>query len=139
MTNIRYKNCSESSALGKLQEVKEHWESETVGTRYSISETRKQFYAEIRQARYELEPFIKSFADFEKSHSRFVICDFICPTKETRDIFQPDIVIFMDTIKKGRFEDTNKMFEDPKSVDFHINKWNETNHITIAKNILEHV
>jgi ubiquinone/menaquinone biosynthesis C-methylase UbiE len=65
LTNIRYKNCSESSALGKLQEVKEHWESETVGTRYSISETRKQFYAEIRQARYELEPFIKSFADFE--------------------------------------------------------------------------
>ena len=82
---------------------------------------------------------MKSFADFEKSHSRFVICDFICPTKETRDIFQPDIVIFMDTIKKGRFEDTNKMFEDPKSVDFHIKKWNETNHITIAKNILEHV
>lgn len=82
---------------------------------------------------------MKSFADFEKSHSRFVICDFICPTKETRDIFQPDIVIFMDTIKKGRFEDTNKMFEDPKSVDFHIKKWNETNHTTIAKNILEHV
>jgi hypothetical protein len=31
------------------------------------------------------------------------------------------------------------MFEDPKSVDFHIKKWNETNHTTIAKNILEHV
>lgn len=82
---------------------------------------------------------MKSFADFEKSHSRFVICDFICPTKETRDLFQPDIVIFMDTIKEGRFEDTNKIFEDPDSVDFHIKEWNETNHTTIANRILERV
>jgi adenylylsulfate kinase len=82
---------------------------------------------------------MKSFADFEKSHSRFVICDFICPTKETRDTFQPDIVVFMDTITEGRFEDTNKIFEDPDSVDFHIKEWNETNHTTIANRILESV
>ena len=67
MTSIRYKNCAESSALGKLQEVIEHWESETVGTRYSSSDTTKQFYAEIRKARYELEPFIRSFAEFESA------------------------------------------------------------------------
>ena len=54
-----------------------------------------------------------NLADFEKSHGRFVICDFVCPTKETRENFDADIVIWMDTIKEGRFEDTNKIFISP--------------------------
>lgn len=44
-----------------------------------------------------------------------VIVDFICPTKQTRDSFgKPDILIWMDTIAEGRFEDTNKLWEDPE-------------------------
>ena len=82
---------------------------------------------------------MKSFADFEKSHSRYVICDFICPTKATREIFYADILIWMDTIKEGEFEDTNKMFEEPSSIDFHIKEWNDTNHIDIANKILKNV
>jgi len=82
---------------------------------------------------------MKSFADFEKANSRFVICDFICPTKKTREIFEPDIVIWMDTIQKGAFEDTNRMFEHPENVDFHITKWNETNHEIIANKLLNNV
>ena len=40
-----------------------------------------------------------------------VIVDFVCPTPTTREAFgDPDILIWMDTIKEGRFEDTNKMF-----------------------------
>ena len=27
---------------------------------------------------------MKTFADFEKSNNRYVICDFVCPTAETR-------------------------------------------------------
>ena len=43
-----------------------------------------------------------------------VIVDFICPTNETRKSFgKPDILIWMDTITEGRFEDTNKMWESP--------------------------
>lgn len=43
-----------------------------------------------------------------------VIVDFVCPTKKTRDAFgKPDILIWMDRIKEGRFEDTNKLWEDP--------------------------
>jgi adenylylsulfate kinase len=30
---------------------------------------------------------MKTFADFEKSHGRFVICDFVCPTEATRENF----------------------------------------------------
>jgi adenylylsulfate kinase len=47
-----------------------------------------------------------------------VIVDFVCPTEATRHAFgKPDILIFMDTIQEGRFEDTNKMFTAPKEFD----------------------
>ena len=82
---------------------------------------------------------MKSIADFEKNHGRLVVCDFVCPTKETRENFSADIVIWMDTIKEGRYEDTNKLFQDPERVDFHIKEWNEHNHDDIAKEILKNV
>ena len=82
---------------------------------------------------------MKNLADFETSHNRFVICDFVCPTEETRNIFDPDILIWLDTIKEGRFEDTNKIFEEPSSYDFKIEEWNETNHITIAEELKNNV
>ena len=82
---------------------------------------------------------MKTFADFEKSNGRFVVCDFVCPTKETRENFEPDIVIWLDTISSGRFEDTNKIFQKPESVDFHVTEWNETNHIEIAEKLLKNV
>ena len=59
---------------------------------------------------------MRAFADFEKNVTgQTVICDFVCPLEEMRQIFAPDILIFMDTIKEGRFEDTNKLFERPKN------------------------
>tara|TARA_B100000242_G_scaffold16859_1_gene10386 strand:+ start:91 stop:501 length:411 start_codon:yes stop_codon:yes gene_type:complete len=82
---------------------------------------------------------MRVFADFEKEHGRFVVCDFVCPTKETRKNFDPDIVIWMDTINKGRFEDTNKIFQSPSKVDFHISEWNEHNHDDIARELLKNV
>ncbi|MBL6900193.1 MAG: adenylyl-sulfate kinase [SAR86 cluster bacterium] len=78
---------------------------------------------------------MKSVADFESAHNRIVICDFVCPTKETRNIFEADITIWLDTIEKGRFEDTNALFEPPQQVDFHIKEWNDHNHIDIAERI----
>ena len=82
---------------------------------------------------------MRTFADFEKSHGRFVVCDFVCPTKETRENFEPDIVIWMDTIDEGRFEDTNKLFEAPSKIDFHIKEWNDHNHKDVAEEILKSV
>ena len=80
---------------------------------------------------------MKVFADFEKSHGRFVVCDFVCPTKETRANFNADITIWMDKIYAGSFEDTNKIFEKPENVTYHITEWNEKNHINIAYEIKE--
>ena len=78
---------------------------------------------------------MKNLADFETFHNRFVICDFVCPTEETRNIFDAEILIWLDTIKKGRFEDTNKIFEEPSNCNFRIKEWNDTNHITIAEEL----
>ena len=78
---------------------------------------------------------MKSLADYESDNGRIVICDFICPTLQTRRMFNPDIVIWLDTIKEGRFEDTNKLFEEPDKVDFRITEWNDKNHINIAAEI----
>jgi adenylylsulfate kinase len=72
--------------------------------------------ARIRQAER-----MRNIADFEKSKGRRVICDFVCPTKETRETFDADYVIYLDTIKEGRFEDTNKMFESP--IGYEGNMW----------------
>ena len=80
---------------------------------------------------------MRVFADFEKENGRFVICDFVCPTVQTRKNFDADITIWMDTIKEGRFQDTNKIFVQPHNVDFHITEWNEKNHINIAHDIKE--
>lgn len=44
----------------------------------------------------------------------WAIADFICPTPNTRKAFGDCITIWVDTIKEGRFEDTNKMFVPPE-------------------------
>jgi len=48
------------------------------------------------------------------------IADFICPTPEARSLFPADYTIWVDTIKKGRFDDTNAMFVKPENYDFHV-------------------
>ena len=53
-----------------------------------------------------------------------VIVDFVCPTPETRKIFNPDFIIWMDTIEKGRFEDTNKLFIKPSKYDIRVTEKN---------------
>ena len=55
-----------------------------------------------------------------KSEGHNVIADFICPTPEARSLFPADYVIWVDTIKEGRFDDTNKMFVKPEKYDFHV-------------------
>lgn len=88
--------------------------------------------ARIRQARRMM-----NVADYEKGCGRTVICDFVCPTDLTRFIFDADVTIWMNTIIAGRFMDTNKMFEDPKDVDFEINKFMTDDEITeFAKGLI---
>lgn len=74
--------------------------------------------ARIRQARRMM-----NLADFEKAQGNTVICDFVCPTQLTRHIFNADFTIWLNTIPRGRFEDTNSIFEVPGYADIVIEKF----------------
>ena len=69
----------------------------------------------------------KRMADLAKKHKQeghYVIADFICPTPEARSLFPADYIVWVDTIKKGRFDDTNAMFTKPEKFDFHVTTQN---------------
>ena len=60
----------------------------------------------------------------------YVICDFVAPLVEMRNNFKADWTIWVDTIDRGRFEDTNRAFVPPEQYDFriteqHSEKWGE--------------
>jgi adenylylsulfate kinase len=50
------------------------------------------------------------------------VIDFVCPYDNFRDFY--DIIVWMNTIELGRFEDTNKIFEEPEQVDYEITNFN---------------
>ena len=65
----------------------------------------------------------KRMADFAlklKNEGNFVVADFVCPTPEARALFPADFIVWVDTIKEGRFDDTNKMFVKPDKFDYHV-------------------
>ena len=57
-------------------------------------------------------------ADLHKEHN--VICDFVAPLQEMRNVFNPDYIIWMNTVYSCQYEDTNNMFQIPDNVDFEI-------------------
>jgi adenylylsulfate kinase len=106
-----------SDKLGKLLNAK----------RVNADEIRKRFNdwdfsleGRIRQAKR-----MNMISDKEKIDN-VVITDFICPTKEARKNFNADYIIWMNTIKTGRFDDTNQMFEKPSAeeVNFEVKEKN---------------
>ena len=64
---------------------------------------------------------MKTFADFEASNGRSVICDFVAPTEQSRISFQPDYLIWLDTIKEGRVvEEKKEELEAAKDLPFQV-------------------
>jgi len=66
----------------------------------------------------------------DTSNTDYCIVDFVAPLVEMRNNFKADWTIWIDTIDKGRYEDTNKMFVPPEVYDFRITeqnaeKWSE--------------
>ena len=62
------------------------------------------------------------------------VVDMVSPTPKTRGILNPDFIIWMDTIKEGRFDDTNEMFVPPENPDYTMKEWYKNNDI---KNIID--
>lgn len=59
------------------------------------------------------------------------VTDFICPYNNNRQDY--DITVWMNTIQKGRFEDTNEIFEKPDYCTFEIKDYNYDNIIKEIK------
>jgi adenylylsulfate kinase len=71
-----------------------------------------------------------------ESVAEFVLVDFVAPLCEMRTILNADFTVWVNTIDKGRFEDTNAMFEQPLAglVDFIIK---EQDAVNIAPQIIK--
>jgi adenylylsulfate kinase len=76
---------------------------------------------------------MKFLADGVVKAGKIAIADFVCPTEAARAEFNPDFTVWMDTIKEGRFEDTNKMFEKPDSFDYHVAEWFSDTHLQLMQ------
>ena len=59
-------------------------------------------------------------AEVLKREGNYVVADFICPTPAARKLFNADYIIWVDTIKEGRFADTNAMFVKPEKYNYHV-------------------
>lgn len=69
----------------------------------------------------------------------WAVADFVCPTKQTRSAFGAAFVIYMNTIREGRFEDTNRMFEPPDAGEYNlvINSFDAENHAEYIHQLLQ--
>jgi adenylylsulfate kinase len=67
---------------------------------------------------------IRMFQFSMEAGGDYVICDFVAPLVEMRNNFKADWTIWMDTIREGRYADTNAAFVEPDVYDFRITEQN---------------
>jgi len=77
------------------------------------------------------------FSDYGRTHqalrmqrlteltNKSSIVDFICPFNEYRNYY--DLIIWINTIDKSKFENTNKIFQIPNKVSYEIKDYNYNN------------
>lgn len=82
----------------------------------------------IRQAQR-----MKHLADGVVMAGKIAVADFVCPTLDARQEFNPDYTVWMDTISQGRYEDTNAMFQAPVKCDYHVKEWFTDTHAELVK------
>ena len=83
---------------------------------------------------------MKFLADGVVMAGKIAVADFVCPTQAARTEFNPDFTVWMDTIKQGRFEDTNKMFQTPAEFNYHVAEWFSNTHeqlMDVVKSYME--
>ena len=107
------------------------------------SELRARLWAEGRTVSWlNADEIRKKFDDWDFSHAGrvrqskrmreladagtndYVIADFVAPLPEMRNNYKADWCIWVDTIREGRYADTNAMFDEPEVYDFRITEQN---------------
>lgn len=84
----------------------------------------------IRQAQR-----MRYLADGVVKAGEIAVADFVAPTLKAREEFGADYVVWMDTIKEGRFADTNAMYVplEKNQYDYHVSDWFDDTHIQLMK------
>jgi DNA polymerase III delta prime subunit len=67
---------------------------------------------------------LRMFQFSMESGGDYVICDFVAPLVEMRNNFKADWTIWVDTIREGRYADTNAAFVEPEQYDFRVTEQN---------------
>jgi adenylylsulfate kinase len=78
---------------------------------------------------------MKFLADGVVMAGKIAVTDFVCPTEAARKEFGADFTVWMDTIKEGRFEDTNKLFQSLSKLEYnyHVAEWFDDTHEQLLK------
>ena len=73
------------------------------------------------------DTIMKFLSDGVVMAGKVAVADFICPTKAARESFNADYTVWMDTIKFGKYEDTNLMYErlESNEYNYHVSRWFE--------------
>ena len=83
---------------------------------------------------------MRHLADGVVSAGKIAVADVIAPTENARLEFAPDYTVWMDTIKEGKYEDTNRIFQPPVKVNYHVSEWFNDTHAQLSdviKNYME--
>ena len=107
-----------------------HINADAVRTQYEGPDMTKWDFS--LEGRMQQAQRMRHLADGVVMAGKIAVADFVCPTEEARTQFAPNYTVWMDTIKEGRFEDTNKIFEKPEAVDHIIHTWRQDVHVTLA-------
>ena len=75
------------------------------------------------EGRHRQAQRMRYLADGVELAGKIAVADFVCPTEMTRAYFGADYTVWMDTIDKSRFSDTDTIFEEPTNVDYHVEQW----------------
>jgi adenylylsulfate kinase len=64
---------------------------------------------------------------------KIAIADFIAPTEKMREIYDPNYLVWIDTIDNSGFPDTDAMFEPPSNPNYHVSKWFDDTHTQLLE------
>ncbi len=81
---------------------------------------------------------MKALADTESSQGKITICDFVAPTKEIRESFDPDYLIWLDTVKEGRVVSEKKdELRDANDLPFDIDTLEKSKEFQDTNNVFD--
>ena len=102
----------------------------------NADEIRKQYndwdFSEDGRVRQSVR--MRNLAD--ETNQEIAIIDMVAPMMEQRDIIDAHFIVWVDTIKEGRFEDTNRMFTPVTNFDFRVVTQDSKKWSKIAANLI---